>query len=149
MNKDKKIKIVVVFFIILMAFLIFNKFRTKNEVENNTELKTQAIFENINEFNTAKINKFIIYGTHLNLDGSIELPKISDISIYSVHVITKNIDGKEEPMDCTYTYKNNILTFSTTDKINKGLSLEDLENTNYFLVNVPNLEIIFHKVHKI
>ena len=133
MNKDKKIKIVVVFFIILMAFLIFNKFRTKNEVENNTELKTQAIFENINEFNTAKINKFIIYGTHLNLDGSIELPKISDISIYSVHVVVKNIDGKEEPMDCTYTYKNNILTFSTTDKINKGLSLEDLENTNYYL----------------
>ena len=139
MNKNLKIKLVVVFFIILMMFLIFNKFRTNHETNINVELKTQAIFENINQFNTAKLNNFIIYGSHLNLEGNIELPKISDISIYSVHVVAKNIDGKEEPMDCTYAYKDNVLTFSTLDKINKGLLLEDLENTNYYLF----LKVIF------
>lgn len=139
MSKNSKIKLVVIFFIILMTFLIINKLHTKHETLNNNELKTQTIFENINKFNTAKINNFMIYGTHLNLDGNIELPKISDISIYSVHIVAKNLDGKEEPIDCTYTYKDNILTFSTTDKINKGLFLENLENTDYYLF----LKVIF------
>ena len=80
MSKDLKIKLVVIFFILLMAFLIVNKFRTKNKKKNNTELKTQAVFEEINQFNTAKIDKYIVYGTHLNLEGNINLPKISDIS---------------------------------------------------------------------
>ena len=139
MSKNFKIKLIIIFFIILMAFLIINKFLTKHETLNNKELKTETIFENINKFNTAKINNFMIYGTHLNLDGSIELPKISDISIYSVHIVAKDLDGKEEPIDCTYAYKDNTLTFSTTDKINRGLSLESLDNTEYYLF----LKVIF------
>ena len=74
-----------------------------------------------------------MYGTHFNLEGSIEIPKISNISIYSVHIIAKNNEKKEIPLDCTYTYKDNILTFSTIDKINDGLSLEELTESNYYL----------------
>ncbi len=139
MSKDLKIKIVIIFFVLLMAFLIFNKFHTKHETESNTELKTQAVFEEINQFNTAKIDKYIVYGTHLNLDGNINLPKISDISIYSVHIVAKNIEQKIELLDCTYSYKDGILTFSTADKINKGLNLENLEESNYYLF----LKVIF------
>ena len=139
MSKDLKIKLFLIFFILLMAFLIFNKFRTKHETENNTELKTQAVFEEINQFNTAKIDKYIVYGTHLNLEGNINLPKISDISIYSVHVVAKNIEQKIELLDCTYSYKDGLLTFSTTEKINKGLNLENLEESNYYLF----LKVIF------
>lgn len=139
MNKSLKIKVIVLFFTILMCFLIFNKILTKHENDNNIELKTKTLFENINQFNNAKVDKFIIYGTHLNLEGNIQIPKISDISIYSVHVVAKNIEGKEEPLDCTYSYKDNLLTFSTIDKINKGLFLENLDETNYYLF----LKVIF------
>lgn len=139
MNKSLKIKVIVLFFIILMCFLIFNKILTKHEIDNNIELKTKTLFENINQFNNAKVDKYIIYGTHLNLEGNIQIPKISDISIYSVHVVAKNIEGKEEPLDCTYSYKDNLLTFSTIDKINKGLFLENLDETNYYLF----LKVIF------
>ncbi len=139
MNKSLKIKAIIIFFTILMCFLIFNKLLTKHEIDNNIELKTKDLFEKINQFAYAKVDKYIIYGTHLNLEGNIQIPKISDISIYSVHVVAKNIDGKEEPLDCTYTYKDNILTFSTIDKINKGLFLENLDETNYYLF----LKVIF------
>lgn len=139
MKKEIKIKLVVSLFIALMIFLIFNKILTKHENDNNTELKTQSLFENINEFNNAKLEKYTIYGTHFNIEGSIQIPKISDISIYSVHIVAKNIDGKEEHLTCTYSYKDNILTFSTIDKINKGLALENLETSNYYLF----LKVIF------
>ena len=139
MSKDIKLKLVIVFFILLMMFLIFNKFRAKHETENNTELKIQNIFEKINQSTTAKIDKYIIYGTHFNLEGNIQIPKISDISIYSVHVVAKNLNGKEEPIDCTYSYKDNILKFSTIDKINRGLNLENLEESNHYLF----LKVIF------
>ena len=122
-----------------MIFLICNKLLTKKEIESNIEFQTASLFEEINKSSTAKINNFIIYGTHFNLEGSIEIPKISNISIYSVHIIAKNTEKKEIPLDCTYTYKDNILSFSTIDKINAGLSLEELTESNYYLF----LKVIF------
>ena len=139
MNKKIKITIVVVLFILLILFLICNKILTKKEIENNVEIQTDLLFQEINKSSTAKINNFIIYGTHFNLEGSIEIPKISNISIYSVHVIAKNTEKKEISLDCTYTYKDNILSFSTIDKINSGLSLEELKESNYYLF----LKVIF------
>ena len=139
MNKKIKITIVVVLFILLILFLICNKILTKKEIENNVEIQTASLFQEINKSSIAKINNFIIYGTHFNLEGNIEIPKISNISIYSVHVIAKNSEKKEIPLDCTYTYKDNILSFSTIDKINKGLSLEELSESNYYLF----LKVIF------
>ena len=139
MNKKLKIKTIVIFFTILMLFLIINKLLTKHDNDNNIELKTKTLFENISQSTNAKVDKYIIYGTHFNIEGNIIIPKISDISIYSVHVVAKNLDGKEEHLTCTYSYKDNILTFSTIDKINKGLSLEKLEASNYYLL----LKVIF------
>ena len=111
MKKESKIKIIVTFFIFLMIVLIFNSLLTKRSNSKNVELQTSILFNQISKSGTAKIDKYIIYGTHLNLEGNIEIPKISDISIYSVHVVAKSIDGKEIPMDCKYTYKENILSF--------------------------------------
>ena len=139
MNKILKVKIIVGLFIALMIFLICNKLLTKREIEKNVEIQTASLFEEINLSSTAKINKYIIYGTHFNLEGNIEIPKISNISIYSVHVVAKNTEKKEIPLDCTYTYKDNILSFSTIDKINDGLSLEELTESNYYLF----LKVIF------
>lgn len=139
MNKKIKVTLVVVLFTLLIIFLICNKILTKKEIENNIEIQTASLFQEINKSSIAKVNKFIIYGTHFNLEGNIEIPKISNISIYSVHLIAKNSEKKEIPLDCTYTYKDNILSFSTIDKINQGLSLEELSESNYYLF----LKVIF------
>ena len=139
MSKSLKVRITVSLFIVLIIFLICNKLLTKKEIEKNVEIQTASLFQEINLSSTAKINKYIIYGTHFNLEGSIEIPKISNISIYSVHVVAKNTEKKEIPLDCTYTYKDNILSFSTIDKINAGLSLEELTESKYYLF----LKVIF------
>ena len=139
MNKDLKIKLIVALFVFLIIILICNRFLTKKHIDNSIENQTAALFEEINLSSNAKINKYIVYGTHFNLEGTIQIPKISDISIYSVHIIAKNIEGKETPIYCTYSYKDNILSFSTIDKINKGLSLENLSESNYYLF----LKVIF------
>ena len=139
MNKNIKIKLVILLFVLLILFLICNKLLTKKKQEKNVEFKTSLIFENINKSSTAKINKYIVYGTHLNLEGNIKIPKISNISVYSVHIVAKNTDGKENLIDCSYSYKDNILSFTTIEKINKGLSLENLSKSNYYLF----LKVIF------
>lgn len=139
MNKKVKVILVVTLFVLLIVFLICNRILTKKEIDKNVEIQTASLFQDINKSSIAKVNNFIIYGTHFNLDGSIEIPKISNISIYSVHIIAKNTEKKEVPLDCTYTYKDNILSFSTIDKINRGLSLEELSESNYYLF----LKVIF------
>ena len=141
MNKKIKVKVtlVVTLFALLIIFLICNRILTKKEIENNVEIQTASLFQEINKSSIAKINNFVIYGTHFNLEGNIEIPKISNISIYSVHVIAKNTEKKEISLDCTYTYKDNLLSFSTIDKINAGLSLEELTQSNYYLF----LKVIF------
>lgn len=137
MKKSTKIKLIVIFFILLMIFLIFIKIKNDNNSQTIIQTKTASLFQNIN--NTAKVNKYIVYGTHFNLEGSLEIPKISGISIYSAHVVVKNIDEKEISLKCTYTYKDNILSFSTIDKINEGLYLENLAKDKYYVF----LKIVF------
>ncbi|MBP3832163.1 MAG: N-acetylmuramoyl-L-alanine amidase [Clostridia bacterium] len=137
MKKSTKINLIVIFFILLMIFLIFIKIKNDNNSQTIIQTKTASLFQNIN--NTAKVNKYIVYGTHFNLEGSLEIPKISGISIYSAHVVVKNIDEKEISLKCTYTYKDNILSFSTIDKINEGLYLENLAKDKYYVF----LKIVF------
>ena len=137
MKKSTKIKLIVIFFILLMIFLIFIKIKNDNNSQTIIQTKTASLFQNIN--NTAKVNKYIVYGTHFNLEGSLEIPKISGISIYSAHVVVKNIDKKEISLKCTYTYKDNILSFSTIDKINEGLYIQNLAKDKYYVF----LKIVF------
>ena len=139
MNKRLKVKLVVSLFIFLMLFLICNKFFTDHKISGDVNVQTTSLFDEINKSNTAKLDKYLVYGTHLNIEGKIQIPKISDISIYSVHVIAKSIDKQELSMDCSYTYKDTVLSFSTTDKINRGLLLENLDPTNYYIL----LKVIF------
>ena len=97
MNKKVKVILVVTLFVLLIVFLICNRILTKKEIDKNVEIKTASLFQDINKSSIAKVNNFIIYGTHFNLDGSIEIPKISNISIYSVHIIAKNTEKKRSP----------------------------------------------------
>ena len=83
MSKNSKIKMIVAFFVLLMLFLIINKSITKRSNDKDIKMQTSLLFEKINKSSVAKIDKYIIYGTHLNLEGTIQIPKISGISVYS------------------------------------------------------------------
>ena len=99
MSKNSKIKIIVTFFIFLMLILIVNRLLTKKTKSQDVKLQTSILFNQVNKSSVAKIDKYVIYGTHLNLEGNIQIPKISGISIYSVHIIAKNLEGNEISMN--------------------------------------------------
>lgn len=139
MKKNTKIKLTVIFFILLMIFLIFIKIKNDNNSQTIIQTKTASLFKSINNSNIAKINKYIVYGTHFNLEGTLEVPKISGISIDSTNIVVKNIEDKEISLKCTYSYKDNILSFSTIDKINEGLYLENFAKDKYYIF----LKIVF------
>lgn len=123
MKKKTQIRIIVVLFIILMIFLIYTKIKNDHNKEAIAVQQTKELFSSLDQNYTANINKYIIYGTHFNIEGNINIPKISGISIYSVDLILKNINGDEMNLGCTHNYKNSVLSFSTITEINKGLYL--------------------------
>ena len=68
--------------------------------ESKKEKATRELFENTNK-DYAEINKYIVYGTHLNIEGEID-KKLYEDNIISASLIFKTIDGKEETIDIEY-----------------------------------------------
>lgn len=155
-NKKKKqndnnilIKIIVVLFIILMVFLIYTKINRDNNQTLITSAKTTALFDNINKNSNVNVTKYIVYGTHLNIEGTISIPKISGISLEKVDIIVKNIYDEEIIINLDYTYTDNLLSFSTIDKLNSGLDLENLSVNNYYIflkTTFSNSEINYYSL---
>ena len=81
-----KLKIIVILFSILMVILVGIKIRNDLNPQNNIEQKTKEIFSSINTSSFAKITKYIVYGTNFNLEGKIEIPQISKISVSKVNL---------------------------------------------------------------
>ncbi len=133
MNKNKKLTIIVILFILLMIALICIKIITDKKEKNSSISKMNALFENVILDSKANITKYYTYGTHFNIEGTIDIPKISKISITRVSLIIKNLDSVETSLDSDYTYKDNTLSFSSSKNINEGVDLEKLKTENYFL----------------
>ena len=131
--KEFYIKIIVILFIILMAVLIFVKFNTDNNSTQITEEQKKELFSKIEKNTNAKVTKFASYGTHFNLEGNIEIPKISGIKINYVDVVIKTLDGTENSFKSNFNYSDNICSFSSSDEINSGLNLEELSLNTYYL----------------
>ena len=127
------IKIIVVLFIILMIFLVYTKYKNDNNQTLLVSAKTSALFDTINTNSNANVTKYIVYGTHLNIEGTVSIPKISGISLEKAEVIVKNIYNEEIVINSEYTYTDNLLSFSTIEQLNTGLDLESLSVNNYYI----------------
>lgn len=132
-NNTFGIKIIVVLFIILMIFLIYTKYKNDNDETLLVSAKINSLFENINTSSNVNVTKYIIYGTHLNIEGTISIPKISGINLNKADIIVKSIDNEETIIKSTYTYTDNLLSFSTIDKLNSGIDLESLSINKYYI----------------
>lgn len=140
-NKHKKkqnnstlgIKIIVILFILLMIFLIYLKVKRDNDQALLVSAKTSALFDTINTSSKVNVTKYIVYGTHLNIEGTVSIPKISGINLEKADIIVKDIYGEEFILNSEYTYIDNLLSFSTIDKLNSGLDLESLSVNTYYI----------------
>lgn len=132
--KEFYIKNIVILFIILMIILIFIKFHTDTNPTKIAEEQKTQLFSTIEKNTNAKITKFATYGTHFNLDGTIDIIKVSGIKINYVDLVIRNLNGNENSIKANFNYSDNVCSFSTSDEINNGIDLENLSIDTYYLL---------------
>ena len=143
-------KIVVFLLIIIFVLIIYNIISNLNK--ENESIQTASLIDNealkdIETSSYANVSRYIVYGTHLNLEGDIEINE--NTSIQNAGVVVKNVSGEEIAIDTDYTYDDNLLSFSTLKEINTGLDLESLEVTDYYIllkVEFANNEIKYYSL---
>lgn len=126
-SKNRKYIFLFIILIILLIYLVLN--------QNKTILTSAASIDDIlsviNKNSLAKVSKYIVYGTHLNLEGSLE---IAEDEVSDVTVVARKENEEEIEINTTYEYENGKLSFSTLKNINKGLDLETLDTSNYYIL---------------
>lgn len=147
--KEFYIKIIVIFFIILMCILIFAKLHQDTNPTNIAEEKKNALFSMVQKNTNAKITKFATYGTHFNLSGTLDIIKVSGIKVNYVDLIIKTLDGNEISIKTDFKCTDNSCSFSTSTNINEGLNLETLDLNNYYFfikVTYSNSDIQYYSL---
>ena len=113
-SKNRKYIFLFIILIILLIYLVLN--------QNKTILTSAASIDDIlsviNKNSLAKVSKYIVYGTHLNLEGSLE---IAEDEVSDVTVVARKENEEEIEINTTYEYENGKLSFSTLKNINEGV----------------------------
>ena len=132
-KKNYKKRNGMVLFVFILLIVLVYVIGQKKEDESYASTTSASIGEIIDviERRQADVSRYIVYGTHLNIEGSIEItnPEIEDVEI-----VAKKSSGEEITVDTTYEYESRNLSFSTLDKINAGLDLESLDVDNYYML---------------
>ena len=125
----------IIVFIVMIVAVIFI-YRITNEIQENASVNAfSSINEIIDEIETdtyANINRYIVYGTHFNIEGDMDIQENN--SIDSAKVVAKTASGEEIGIETEYTYEDNQLSFSTLKEINTGLDLESLNVEDYYIL---------------
>lgn len=134
--KHKKIfyrRLIIFIFIILIIILINKIISVVNDGDYVQAFSSVGeISKDIEKDSYGNVSRYIVYGTHLNIEGNIELKENDEIK--NVQVVAQNTSGKEIGIPTTYTYEDEKLSFSTLDKINTGLDLEKLDVKDYYIL---------------
>lgn len=76
----------------------------------------------------ASVEEYYIYGNHLNIKGSLEL---NDKTYTEIKLVLYN--GQDKEFDINTNYENNELKFYTSEYINEGIYIDDLDVSDYHL----------------
>ena len=128
------LKIIVIFFIAFMVFLIFLKIKENHDPQIILERQKQEIFSKVDKLKSVNVSKYSIYGTHFNIEGTLDIIKISGIKVDFVNLVIMDLQGNETEIKADFSYSDDSLSFSTFDKINNGIDLESLNLTNYYIL---------------
>ena len=135
-NKKQSSSRKIIIFIIIIVIIVLTYYVSANERQKNASVNAfSSINEIIDEIETnayANINRYIVYGTHFNIEGDIDIHETN--SIDSVEVVAKTGSGEEIGIDTEYTHENNQVSFSTLKEINTGFDLESLKVEDYYIL---------------
>lgn len=126
----KFILIVTIIFLTLIGYIIY------------VEVNKNKIPPLVVETEQVEINKYYIYGTSLNMEGTLKLEN-TDFEKIELVLYNKDIKiGKKETIDkrftvfsINYTKEENIIKFNLSDFINDGMYLDNIPkgNQNMFI----------------
>jgi len=127
-NKNSNIKTLVVRIVLIIitatvlciAYSIVDKVETKRNV-----------FANVEKENAVLLSEYIVYGNHFNFKGSLNIDN-SDIKNVSLYFCTVN-EENERYIDLKYQNTLNGIEFSTSELINEGIDLEQIEENEYYI----------------
>ena len=128
--KNKKIililvSLILITLIIVSSYKIFEQINLKEENKDDEKIKIENIEANLTDA--------YIYGTHLNIEGSIN---IIDNNIRKLTLILENEEEKIE-YNIKYEIEENIIKFTTCEYINRGINLEEIKKEKYtFLIKL-------------
>ena len=108
--------------LIAISYIIYNfKFiKEKNEIENIINSLSIEIKDTIN------LEKYYVYGNHLNLEGKLNNTSIKEIELYIHSKEDKNIPINYEVLD-------DYIEFKISNKVNDGLLLDQYKDVYYLI----------------
>ncbi len=89
-----------------------------------------SVLLDVNKDMRAGISDYHVYGTHFNINGNMQLDLGSKVE--DVELIFRNYLGQETEYPLIYEVIENSVEFSTSEKINTGINLEEVPVGNYF-----------------
>lgn len=115
----------------MISILLIGIFLMIYRIANHKqEVSIDQIFKDLEDV-SASLTKYVIYGTHLNLEGEIQ----ADLSeVKSANLILMGISGKEQKIPLHFEENKGKLTFATSKLINTGINLEKIEIDQYYLL---------------
>ena len=118
--------------ILIAALIIFiciavSKSKSSSESKNtkpkpSTDTVNSAL-SNVSETD-ASVSSCLIYGTHLNVSGSFE--NTGNSTVASASLVIRQGSKSTKLSDLTVSSKGSKISFYTSDKINKGIYLDDI-----------------------
>lgn len=113
----KIILLIIIIAVIVGGYFGYKHFFGKNEIP---VLETET--EKVN------VSKYYIYGTNLNIEGTL---KIGDSNFEEIYLTLYN--GEFKDFEIKYKDDGNLLTFNLAEELNKGLYLEDIARGDYYM----------------
>jgi len=74
------------------------------------------------------VNKYYVYGNHLNIEGSLE---VSDINYEDIYLTLYSTEDKDIKLKADI--EDNKIIFTTSENINEGIYLDNLERNDYYM----------------
>ena len=126
--------IIILLMIVLMALysqILENK-KVKTEEEIVVE-KTRILLEKVEKNNYALMDKYTIYGNHLNIGGCINTENIEKINLNDLKLVIIDLEKNEYEYDLEYEILDNKIIFNLSNNINEGIDLEKISIGNYYI----------------
>lgn len=145
----KIIKILIIILIMLILAYTYSFILKRKSVETDRDLE-QIVLSKAEE-KYGYIDKYTIYGNHLNLGGYINIDDLENINLKELKLTIINLDEIEYDYKLDYNIKDNKAYFTLSNNINEGIDLEKIDlGTYYALLKVygdSKEAIKYYKIH--